>query len=350
MAITTSRGYPGLVTASDYAILSRHQGQSYAVLKHDHLVVSKGTGDRGVKISGGTGLGHGVMDVNVGDVNLNATVMNSAGSRWDTVALERDWVTKTSSFVILTGNSTKAVSAARLRNAGTGKDHQPLWLIRVENGKTDIQDFVDIRVWQQDGGLYAADPIARDYMDELGTDMFCKNGIRYIRVLDPASGLPVWSEHRKAAFGERPYAYIARNSVIPLWGPGVDRLSGASLIARAGGSEAHLAVDGAGMTVLTAGLYAVHGQARLNDDSPYYAELYFGSRGQAPVGGLPGAPGSSDSSVHGAEAGPHGGYTSLCVDDLRFLAAGSRISLSLYANNILRQVETWQLWATRVSD
>lgn len=358
MAITTSRGYPGLVTATDWAILSRHQGQSYAVLGHDHMVASKGTGDRGVKISGGTAIGHGVMDVNVGDVPLNATVMGSAGSRWDTVALERDWATETSSFVILAGNSSKAISAARQRNVGTGKDHQPLWLIRVENGKTDIQDYVDLRVWQQDGGLYAADPLARGYMDALGTDMLCKNDIRYIRVIDPTSGLPVWSEHRKTAFGPRPTAYARRGSGVLRTGARNERLGFADTMNfYDGGADALTWVGGdfgpvgAQFIVKRAGMYSLWGNATISSSGPLNATLAWGSSTHSPVGGLPGSSGTIDAATTSVTMADVAGDAAakLSLHDFRYLAAGAVISLT-YLTNVSSIVENWQMWAQRVSD
>lgn len=342
MAITTSRGYPGLVTASDYAILSRHQGQSYAVLAHDHLVVSKGTGDRGVKISDGTGLGHGVMDVNVGDVNLNALIMGSAGSRWDTVALERDWATKTSSLVLLAGNSSKTISAARLRNVGTGKDHQPLALVRVENGKTDIQDFVDLRVWQQDGGLYAADPLARDYMDALGTDMLCKNEIRYIRVLDPVSGLPVWSEHRKTPFGERPFLQLYRAAgYTGLWSD-VGYHAIPDNIVKHGDADACFAYtpgssssNGAVLTVKKSGVYSMTARAWLSGGGAYYANLSF----EGDYIGI--------SAQDGRESGF--GFLDLFVHETRWLPEGAKFKTRMYTSAPVT-VRNWGVWFTRLGD
>lgn len=347
MAITNSRGYPGLVTASDYAILSRHQGQTYAVMAHNHYAATAGTGDRGVSISTGTAIGHGVMVENTGSsVNLNADVMSSAGSRWDTVALERDWVSKTSTLVILKGTTAKAISGARLQNVGTGKDHQPLWLIRIENGKTAIQEWVDLRVWQQDSGLYAADPMARDYMNMLGTDMLCKNGIRYIRVLDTASGLPVWSEHRSTPFGPRPYLMLGRDAPFGSdTAAGTWNVYGANRTATDGDWAAHLAyAAGASSTApayietKTAGLYSINARFAASSSVPM--------EGFATLRAVSGSwPRVTDTTEIRSNPGP----VTLSMSDVTYLAAGVRIGIGwrLYGAS---RVQSWYLWMNRLGD
>lgn len=360
MAITTSRGYPGLVTATDWAILSRHQGQSYAVLGHDHLVASKGTGDRGISISNGTAVGHGVMDTNVGAVNLNAAAMGAAGSRWDTIALERDWATETSQLVILQGSSAKTISSLRQRNVGTGKDHQPLWLARVDNGKTDIMEFVDVRVWQQDGGLLAGDPIARDYMDALGTDMLCKNGIRYIRVTDPTSGFPVWSEHRKTVFGPRPTIFASRRHDDYRPGPVNERLGAATGVnfsdAAAYDTFTWVAGDygavGAQFITKKAGMYSLWANLYIAHFQDMNAEFYWGSTDHQPIGGLPGSYGWADAGVVGgsmADVPNRNAYRKFDLQALRYLEAGAVISIS-YSTDRAANVMGWNMWAQRISD
>lgn len=344
MAITNSRGYPGLVTASDYAILSRHQGQTYAVMAHNHYDATAGTGDRGVSISTGTAIGHGVMVENTGTpVNLNANVMGSAGSRWDTVAVERDWVSKTSSLVILQGTSAKAISGARLQNVGTGKDHQPLWLIRVENGKTAIQEFVDLRVWQQDSGLYAVDPMARDYMNALGTDMLCKNGIRYIRVLDTTSGLPVWSEHRQAPFGPRPYFMLGRrNQYGADSAPGFCKAHSADETATDGDWSTHFThaggtsnADPAFIQVKTDGFYTINGRFSVGSNSQ--------------IRGYVALEGGWSRITDAQEVRSNSGSCLLNVSDSVFIRAGAKVSLAGRFYDPFR-VQQWFLWMNRISD
>lgn len=365
MAITNSRGYPGLVTASDYAILSRHQGQTYAVMAHDHYDATAGTGDRGVSISTGTAIGHGVMVENTGTpVNLNANVMGSAGSRWDTVAVERDWVSKTSSLVILQGTSAKAISGARLQNVGTGKDHQPLWLIRVENGKTAIQEFVDLRVWQQDSGLYAVDPMARDYMNALGTDMLCKNGIRYIRVLDATSGMPVWSEHRAAPFGPRPTIYTVNRTPSFRMGAREDRVGwggsvSENLMHKTGDADAHFTYSpgpygtaGNRFVTKTPGVYSLWANMTISQSGDVSTQFLWGSAVSAPLGGLPGSVPLADAAVVGSTAAdypPGDAVRKYVLETVRYLDAGATISISARHDESVI-IETWQMWAQRISD
>lgn len=362
MAISSSAGYAGPVSASEWAILSRYRGLTYAVGGHDHLVATKGTGDRGVKLSDGTGIGHGVMDVNSGTVvNLNLDVMASAGSRWDTLALERDWSLGTSRFVILKGGSGKVISGARLRLVGTGKDHQPLWLLRVENGKTDIQEYVDLRVWQQDGGLHAADPMARGYMDGLGTDMLCKDGIRYIRVIDPTSGLPVWSEHRKTPFGPRPTIYVANRKASSRAGGRFDMVgwgtaASENVLTKTADADQFFTYQSAshgaaGTRFVTrkAGMYSIWGNATVSQNGSFKADLMWGSSSTG--GGLPGSLLTPDAAVVGTSHGDVGGdaYSKIQIQDFRYLEAGAVISMGVYHDATIL-IESWQLWAQRVSD
>lgn len=359
MAITTSRGYPGVVTASDYAILSRHQGQTYAILGHDHFVASAGTGDRGISISTGIAVGNGVMTENTGSpINVNATPMLSAGSRWDTVAIQYDWVNKATSVVVLPGTSAKAISGLRQTNVGTGIDHQPIWLVRVENGFATIREWVDLRVWQQDSGLYAADPMARDYMTALGTDMLCKSGVRYIRVLDQTSGLPVWSEHRAAAFGPRPTAYARRGSAAFRQGPVAERLGFAeSMNFYDGGADAlswvsgDFGATGAQFIVKRAGMYSLWGNATISSSGSLNATLTWGSSHQPPLGGLPGSSATPDAPSISATLADVSGDALFrpVLETYRYLDVGSVISLT-YLVNTSCIIENWQMWAQRVSD
>lgn len=343
MAIT-SRGYPGPVTASDYAILSRHQGQTYAVLSPDDYLATPGTGTGGVSVAGGVAIGHGVMATSTGATALNADIQTAAGSRWDCVALERNWVTKVSSLVILKGTSAKTLPATRLTAYGTGTDHQPLFLIRMENGFTAVREWIDLRVWQQDGGMFAADPMARDYLTALGTDMLCQNKVRYIRVKDPTSGLPVWSEHRAAAFGPRPYYMLGRNAQAVNDTPpdAAWKAFGANVTDTEGDATTHFThVAGTSsanpgyLQVKTRGLYAINARYSVSASSP--------------ISGFAALEGDWTRITDAQAVRDNPGTVGFSLSDVVFLEAGAKIRISGKFEGPVRP-QLWYLWATRIGD
>lgn len=123
---------------------------------------------RTVSITAGAGFGCGVTD----QTSENETLQfppSASGTRWDTVAVRRDWTPTAgeSKFVIIPGGSTKAVSGARLSGPGT-IDDQPIALVPIIENQTQPGEIVDIRCWAGNGGIYAKDVLACQYLGQLG--------------------------------------------------------------------------------------------------------------------------------------------------------------------------------------
>lgn len=185
MAIT-SRGYSGSVSFEEWAAFSADLGFRYGVLEATAFDASAGAGTRQVKVAKGTAWGVGVLDVS--DASVTLTGASVAGqSRWDMIALRRDWDTKATSLVLVQGDS-KAIPD---RNTDPGtKDDQPLWLVRWAAGQSAPQEFVDLRVWNGDGGMIANDRMVRNYMNRLGTVLWIQ-GEFWVRTFN-STGNPAW--------------------------------------------------------------------------------------------------------------------------------------------------------------
>jgi hypothetical protein len=183
-----SKGYEGTVNYADWAVLTSHLGAQYSVFGPDALAVSFGSGDREVRVGPGRAAGQGILDDNDAPVSLvGATV--GAGSRWDLIALRRDWTTSETVPVLIPGSSTKALPATREDEPGS-KDDQPLALVRFAAGQTAPQEMIDLRCWHGDGGVVAKDLLARDYLTRIGTRVWIQ-GITWVLAFNTA-GLPTW--------------------------------------------------------------------------------------------------------------------------------------------------------------
>lgn len=165
-------GYDGTVDEVQFAKLLHR----YSVVGAEDFKATTQAGDRIVAISDGTALGPGTVDVATAIPNVQFAAAAAGTTRWDLVALRRDWQPPggASSITIIQGGSAKGYPA--VGTAGTAwnrrpgiLDDQPLYLQEV-NG-TSLGARVDLRVWAGGGGLYAKDDLARFYMDAVGTEI-----------------------------------------------------------------------------------------------------------------------------------------------------------------------------------
>lgn len=215
MAVLADRNrgaFKGSVNSAELALIFG-QGARYAVLGGNDLKVTAGTGDRGIAVLGPTdrparAWGDGVLSewdpVNGGEIraNLNGAPVAS-GSRWDTLVIRRTWQpastpTGTAELMLLTGSSTKAISAQLTTDAGATTSDQPLYLVRFDATSTVVQEIVDLRVWAgAGGGLVANDPAALGYLTGVGTTVKV-GATTWVRQLD-GSGAEVWARETTMA-------------------------------------------------------------------------------------------------------------------------------------------------------
>ncbi|GLJ78688.1 hypothetical protein GCM10017586_03700 [Microbacterium imperiale] len=144
--------------------------------------------DREVRIAPGGGFGWGVVDRTEDEASIILPAA-ATGSVWHLVTVHRDWQNNLSSFDSIPAGATKAIPD-RATTPGTADD-QPLWLARVDAGKSQVQELVDLRVWGSDGGSFANDLLVRQYLDRLGTVIRIGAGT-WARTLD-ALGQKTWT-------------------------------------------------------------------------------------------------------------------------------------------------------------
>jgi hypothetical protein len=187
----TSVGYDGSIDEVQWAKLARHLGAEYAVEAPGDYQVSVVAGlDRTVSVDPGTAYAHGVLAVSDAAVTVQLPAIAS-GSRWDLIALRRDWQPPggTSTVVFVQGTGSQTIPAGRLNSPGV-TDDQPLSLVRVTAGQTTPTAVVDLRAWHGNGGLLAASADALAYLGTVGSDVRI-GPVTWRRVLD-AAGSPVW--------------------------------------------------------------------------------------------------------------------------------------------------------------
>lgn len=200
MAIT-SIGYDGSVVEGNWVTLSSLLGGTYRMADdiNAYKATAAGVGDRAVTFAPGTAYGRGVAAINDADITVNLGAVPS-GSRWDLVALRRDWSTNVTSVQVVQGGSTKAIP---VRNEGHPLDDQPLCLIRVASGSTTIQEIADLRVWGGFGSYVARDPLVLEYMTALGSRVRIGD-LEWVRIVSDL-GAAAWSQAvPNVLFGDLP--------------------------------------------------------------------------------------------------------------------------------------------------
>lgn len=180
MAVVESVGYGGTVDYPDYG-LGVVSGSRYTLDRGNPLRPTRVTSgaDRTVRLSAGTVQGYGIRDTcTETDVQLDAV---SSGVRWDLIVVRRDWSAEESSIVAIPGGSSRALPS---RNEDPGIiDDQPIALVQITAGQQYPTDLVDLRCWNGDGGLAAADTLALSYLDVPGTRVSIGD-TTYTRVLN----------------------------------------------------------------------------------------------------------------------------------------------------------------------
>lgn len=187
--IPTSVGYEGTVDEPDFSeLMSAAGGRQYGVTNESSWKATAGPGDREVKLLAGAGFGYGVRDRTTAPVSLFLDAAAS-GSRWDLVVVRRDWQANESTFDVVEGSSAKMLPT-RETDHSVQKDDQPVALVRVQAGRSDVAEIIDLRVWGGDGGSTAQDDLVLQFLNRLGTQV--RIGVRqWARVLNSV-GNPTW--------------------------------------------------------------------------------------------------------------------------------------------------------------
>jgi len=195
----TSNGYD-TTTANpytEYAWADAHPsiGQArYGVRSPGDWKVSAVAGqDRTVSIAAGRGYGCGVTDKTVDNETIQLDTIGS-GSRWDLIAVRRDWTPTAgeSKFVKVNGGASATIPGGRQATPGN-IDDQPIALVQVTAGQTQPTSIIDLRTWSGDGGgIVAAHDLVRSFMDGTGTRLNIA-GVEWVRRAG-ANDTPEWAQ------------------------------------------------------------------------------------------------------------------------------------------------------------
>lgn len=168
-------GFRGEVTSAQTPLVFG-KGALYSVVGKDDLkVTAGGAGDRAVTVAAGSAWGDGVLSVWDTTAVLNAAANSTGSTRWDTVVIRRHWQpsstpTGTSTLMILTGGSSKAIAVSRQTDRGVTNSDQPIALVPIANGSATAGTPVGIRCWTgEGGGLVGESAEVLQYLDSKGT-------------------------------------------------------------------------------------------------------------------------------------------------------------------------------------
>lgn len=202
MAVTfTSNGYD-TTTANPYTEFAWADAHpSIGLAKYgvrsplDWKVTAVAGADRTVSISAGKGFGHGVTDATAANDTIQLDTISS-GSRWDLIAVRRDWTPTAgeSRFVKVNGGATAVIPGGRMVGPGN-IDDQPIALVQVTAGQTQPTSIIDLRTWAGDGGgLVANHDLVRSFLNSPGTRIVI-DGADWLRRAG-ANDTPEWVEVR----------------------------------------------------------------------------------------------------------------------------------------------------------
>lgn len=181
----TSIGYDGSVNEKQWAELVPSAGSStYGVKEADDLKVTAVPGSPlTVSVASGSGWGHGVLDTEAANTTIACEALSS-GTRWDLIAIRRNWQPLAggpTAVVAISGTATKELPGAPNRKIVPGvEDDQPLALVQWSSTQTQPVEIIDLRCWAGNGGLVAKDDLVRTFMLSSGTRIHI-NGFEWVR-------------------------------------------------------------------------------------------------------------------------------------------------------------------------
>ena len=210
-------GFKGQVTSAQTPLVLGI-GARYAVVGSGLKASAGGAGDRAVTVSPGSAWGDGVLSTWSTSGVVNAAANSTGATRWDTLVIRRHWQpasspTGTSTLMLLTGGSSKAIAVSRKTDRGVTDSDQPIALVPIANGSAVAGQPVDLRCWTgAGGGLVAQNLEALQYLDDKGTRV--KIGKVTHSRLENGSGDLYW-DHSLEAFPDvdDQYSIVASGNV-----------------------------------------------------------------------------------------------------------------------------------------
>lgn len=143
----------GVIGADDFA-LTAHPTTPYAV-----------------NIGPGKAFGHGVWDDVTGVTRVDTTAPATGASRWDVIAIRRDWQPTgggPSSMVAVRGSATLTALPSGLEKRPGIIADQPIWAVQWQGGQTQPRQIIDLRAFVGPGGVEVRHVLARTYLQTPG--------------------------------------------------------------------------------------------------------------------------------------------------------------------------------------
>lgn len=138
-----------------------------------------------VLVSKGRAHGWGITDEALEDQVVQCDTI-SEGVRWDLIAVRRNWQPAAggpSTLVSIPAGSTAEIPAARKVGPGV-EDDQPLALVKWKGGLSAPDQFIDLRCWAGNGGMFAKDDLVRTYLTQPGSEVSI-NGVPWSLRIGP---------------------------------------------------------------------------------------------------------------------------------------------------------------------
>jgi len=174
----TSVYYDGPVTETDRAKNLAGAAEYGVYGPGDFKVTAHPSIPYAVLVKAGRAHGHGVTDTAAEDQVVQCDPISS-GTRWDLITVRRDWrnaLGGPSTLMALQAGADPAIPATRKVGPGV-EDDQPLFLVKWQGGTSAPIQFIDLRVWAGNGGLFANDDMVRTYLSTVGTEVNIKGAI-----------------------------------------------------------------------------------------------------------------------------------------------------------------------------
>lgn len=368
MAIT-SYGYPVaggvIMPGSVWANVQKLLGRQLAVPHDTDWKPTLNTGAaRTVRLAAGELGGGGIFNVSDAPIDVALPVVSS-GSQYFLITGKQTWgATNATVAAYVAGTSARAIPSYT-NDPGT-LQHLPVALARVSAGNTSLTELVDLRCIAEESGVYTIyDDLALQLIERLGVTAFNKNtGITYRRVLGPGSAGAQWQRVWDAPSGPRPTIYAVNRTPSFRMGAREDRIgwggsSSETLMYKTDDADAHFTYSpgsygtaGNRFVTKTPGVYSLWANMTISQSGDVSTQFLWGSAVSAPLGGLPGSVPLADAAVVGSTAAdypPGDAVRKYVLETVRYLDAGATISISARHDESVI-IETWQMWAQRLSD
>lgn len=159
------------IKETEWAQSAISRGALFGVVgKDDFNLTPHPTTPYAVNIGPGKAWGHGVWDDHTGSTTVTSTAPAQGASRWDMIAIRRDWQPSgggPSALRSVAGNASQALPAGRENRPGIVAD-QGLWLVQWQGGQTQPKSIIDLRIWAGSGGVEIAHLLARGFLEQPG--------------------------------------------------------------------------------------------------------------------------------------------------------------------------------------